>query len=199
MPEESLETQELRERLEQDMERLEEAAERSTPRWTSYLSLCTAIVAVFAAIASLESGSFSNEALIEKNQAVLQQSRASDQWNFYQAKGLKAALAATQAEMIAASNAELATRLREEAARYRGEQEAIEKAARELEHAVEESNGKAEYWLGRHHRFALSVTVFQIAIALSAIAALTRRRLLFTIGVFVSLAGLGLFALGFLA
>jgi hypothetical protein len=48
-----------------------------------------------------------------------------------------------------------------------------------------------------HHRCAISVTVFQVAIALSAIAALTRRPLLFWCGLGGGLVGAILFAFGF--
>ena len=70
MPEEDIETAELKENVEQSVERaLEEEREKSS--WTVYLSLSTAIIAVFAAVASLESGANSNDAILEKNDAVL--------------------------------------------------------------------------------------------------------------------------------
>jgi hypothetical protein len=95
MPEEDVETAELKERIEEGVERALEEDGRPGARWTLYLSLSTAIIAVFAAVASLESGANSNDALLEKNEAVLAQAKASDQWEFYQAKGIKAFIAAT--------------------------------------------------------------------------------------------------------
>jgi hypothetical protein len=128
MPEEGLETQELRERLEEAQEKLaEEQEERAGgPRWTLYLSLSTAIIAVFAAIASLKSGSLANAAILAKNEAVLNQARASDQWAYYQAKGIKEVVFAAQAEVQSATPA-LAAKLSEEARRYKDQQEEIEK------------------------------------------------------------------------
>jgi hypothetical protein len=199
MPEEELETAELKERIEQGVENALEGGERGSPRWTTYLSLSTAIIAVFAAVAALESGANSNEAILEKNEAVLNQSKASDQWAYYQAKGVKAALAAGQAEMAADAKPEVSRKMRVEADRYKSEQEEIEKSARELENKVKESNERAERFLERHHRFAISVTLFQIAIALCAIAALTRRRPLWFVGLGASAVGLALFVHGFLA
>jgi len=49
-----------------------------------------------------------------------------------------------------------------------------------------------------HHRFAIAVTLLQIAIALSAIAALIRKKPLWFLGMGVSLAGLGMFLYGFM-
>src|SRR4029079_10155799 len=51
-----------------------------------YIAISTALIAVLAAITSLLAGHHSNEALIE-------QIKASDQWAFYQAKGIKADVA----------------------------------------------------------------------------------------------------------
>ena len=196
MPEEDLETAELKERIEEGVEKaLEEGG--GGPRCTLYLSLSTAIIAVFAAIASLESGANSNDAILEKNEAVLNEARASDQWAYYQAKGVKSSLANTEADLAGTSNAELAVRAMAEAKRYKSEQDAIEKAAHELEKKVEESNERAERFLERHHRFALSVTMFQVAIALSAIAALTRRKALWWVGLAASAVGLVMFVRGF--
>jgi Domain of unknown function (DUF4337) len=56
------------------------------------IALTTAILAAFAAIASLRAGATVNEALVLKTQATRLQAEASGQWPYYQAKGLKAAV-----------------------------------------------------------------------------------------------------------
>src|SRR5262249_46403189 len=196
MPEEDLETGELKERMDEGLERSHEG---EGPNWTLYLSLSTTIIAVFAAIASLQSDANSNDAILEKNEAVLSQSKESDQWSYYQAKGVKAAVANAEADLLGASNAELMEKRRAEARKYKNEQDEIEKLARELEKKVEESNERAERFLERHHRFALSVTLFQVAIALSAIAALTRRKVLWWFGLAAGACGLFMFVRGFMA
>src|SRR4051812_8661791 len=97
------------------------------------------------------------------------------------------------------SKAELASSLAGGAKRDKGEQDAIERGAHELEAKVKESNDRAERFLNRHHRFAVSVTMFRIAIALCAIAALTRRKALWYTGLAASAVGLGFFVQGMLA
>jgi hypothetical protein len=169
------------------------------PGWLRYLSLSTAMIAVFAAVASLESGSSSNEAILEKSEAMLNQSRASDQWAYFQAKGIKATLSEGEAAIITEGKPELAAKLLGEAKRYRGETEELQKRATELEREVEASNKRSEALMARHHRFAISVTLLQIAIALSAIAALTRRKPLWFLGMAVSAGGLAMFVRGLLA
>ncbi len=201
MPEEGLETQDLKERLEEAQEKLEEERkeiERERgPSWTLTLSLSTAIIAVFAAIASLQSGALANAAILAKNEAVLSQARASDQWAYYQAKGIKQTIYASQAEAVADSNPAGAKALRAEAEHFKQEQGEVEKHAKELEDRVQEAGKSADEHLERHHQFAISVTIFQVAIALAAIAALTKRKVLWYVSLAVGVAGLGFFLRGF--
>src|SRR5947209_19336476 len=84
MPEEpEVETKDLQEAIqelhEQEAERKEEARAGS---WTKYIGLSTAILAVFAAVGALQSGSLINEGLIHQIQA-------SDTWSQYQSARLK--------------------------------------------------------------------------------------------------------------
>jgi hypothetical protein len=194
MPEEDLDTRELEERLD---ERIEAAEERASPRWLLYLSLSTAILAVFAAIASLESGTYSNQAILDKNDAVLHQAQASDQWAYYQSKGIKSVVSLGQSELVATDHPEVAGRLRRDADRYQREQEASAQRAREFERQVAVKNEHSEVHLERHHTFAKAVTIFQISIALAAIAALARRRALWVLGLVSGCAGLVFLVMGF--
>jgi hypothetical protein len=58
--------------------------------------------------------------------------------------------------------------------RYAHEQQDIQKQAEEKERARDEKSKEADRLLARHHGFANAVALFQIAIALGAVAALTR-------------------------
>ena len=193
MPEEALETQELKERLEE----LDEARESSSSRWTLWLSLSTALLAVLAAVASLESGACANDAILDKNDAVLHQSKADDAWAHYQAAGVKAVVYGTQAE--SATRPELGSKLQAEADRERAEQVTIKAEAESEQVAVEQMDEKAAHKLHVHHHFARSVTVFQVSIALAAIAALTRRKPMWWVSLAVGATGAAFFALGYAA
>lgn len=195
MPEEGIETQELKEKLEEAQEHAHHVREGAP--WITLLSLSTAIIAVLAAVAALESGSHANEAIVEKNDAVLHQSKADDAWAYYQAKGVEAAVYLTQAE--AASRADLATRWRGEAEREKAERAEIRRRAEEEEKHVAEMNEKSEHSLHVHHEFAKSVTIFQVAIALSAIAALARRKPMWWVSLAVGAAGAAFFVVGLIA
>src|SRR5438067_2404911 len=71
--------------LEHLHEHMHESAEHSGAVWISWVALSTAVLAVLAAIAGLLSGKHANEAMVS-------QIEASDQWSYYQAKSMKAAV-----------------------------------------------------------------------------------------------------------
>jgi hypothetical protein len=203
MPEEEIETQELKENLDEMHEHAEHAEHAHGPgahaahtSWITWLSLSTAVIAVIAAIASLESGSYANDAIVRKNDAILHQSKADDAWGYYQAKGIEAAVYGTQAE--SARTPELAAQWRTTSQRELQERAEAKHTAEEEVHAVAEADELSEHALHTHHQFAKSVTIFQVAIALSAIAALTRRRAMWLVSMTFGVAGVVFFALGFL-
>src|SRR5712692_2721195 len=81
MPEEpEVETDSLRETI------------REPPTGTLFrnIALTTALLAALGAVAALRAGSTVNEALVLKTEAGRLQAEASDQWAYYQAKGIKA-------------------------------------------------------------------------------------------------------------
>ena len=196
--EEGFETQELKEKMDEAREHAEHAGHGGGgAAWILYLSLSTALIAVFAAVASLESGSYANDAIVQKNESILNQAKASDQWAYFQAKGIKAVVYTTQSEVVS-GNAEAAAKFREEGKREKAEQAELSAKAKELEKKVEESDKESEHSLHIHHQFAKAVTIFQVAIALAAIAALTRKRQMWMVSLAGGLVGVYFFVQGFM-
>ena len=122
------------------------------------MALSTAILAVLAAIASLLSGEHANE-------AMLSQIEASSQWNYYQAKSIKSAVLDVNMAFSGASDEYDQSKR----ARYEKEQQEIKSEA-------ERKQAAAKLCFHKHEVFARGVTMFQIAIAIAAISALTKRR-----------------------
>jgi hypothetical protein len=157
-------------------ESIHEELEKEGGSFLRNIALTTAVLAALAAIASLRAGGTVNEALRLETTATRLQAEASDQWAYYQAKGLKAAVAeATQASYHAAGK-EPPREAMERVDRYSREQADIQEKARELEKERDAKQHEAEHLMHLHHRFAGAVALFQVAIALGALAALTRRR-----------------------
>src|SRR5205823_1484128 len=83
--------------LEHLHEQVHHSAEHSRERWISWVALSTAVLAVLAAIAGLLSGHHVNE-------AMMNQIEASDQWSYYQAKSIEAAVLDAKMSLGGASN-----------------------------------------------------------------------------------------------
>jgi len=150
------------------------------------VAIFTAVLATVGAIVSFFGGHTQNNALLFKNEAVLERAEASDQWNFYQAKSMKQNLA----ELAAAINTDpkKVEFYQSEAKRYSQEKKDIEKVAREHEAKSKHFTEMSDHALHPHHYLAISMTLLQIAIALASITVLTQKRWL--------LAGAALAALG---
>lgn len=169
------------EELEVDTERLHDTIHERVAEEGGFLlrsvALSTALFAAFAAVTSLQANATVNDALLLKTEATRDQAQASDQWAFYQAKGIKAAVVEASRSAWLASGAKAPADLEQTAARYAREQEAIQKDARDKERERDAKSAEADRLLERHRHFAYAVALFQIAIALGAVAALTRMRL----------------------
>lgn len=169
------------EETEIDADRLREAIDTEIEHggggFLKWISLSTAVLAVLAAIGSLRAGATINEALLLKTEATQLQAQASDQWAFYQAKGIKGAIAEASARTWQAAGKSAPAALASQAGKYTAEQEEIKARAGELERRRDEKGHEADALIAQHHDYAVAVALFQIAIALGAIAALTRVRL----------------------
>jgi|SRR5664279_952620 len=167
--------------LEHLHEEIHHHAEHGGVSWISGVALSTAILAVLAAIAGLLSGKHANE-------AMMSQIEASDQWGYYQAKSIKAAI--LEAKTTLASEA--SSKDKEKAAQYQEEQVEIK---REAEHKQAEARANFH----KHEVFAQSVTMFQIAIAIAAISALTKKRRYWFVSLVFGLIGVVFLVLGSMA
>jgi hypothetical protein len=167
-----VDTDKLREAIDEEIEKEGKGGARLV-RW---IALTTAILAALAAIASLEAGATVNEALVLKTESTKLQSQASDQWAYYQAKGIKSDVVQASATSWTAAGKTPPANIASETARYSAQQDTIRAEAKKLEGERDAKSHEADELLERHHHYAGAVALFQVAIALGAIAALTRVR-----------------------
>jgi hypothetical protein len=138
------------------------------------IALMTAVLATIGALISYQSGSAQNEAMFLKNQSILKQAEASDQWAFYQAKSVKAHLDDAVASL--SGSPEVRSRFLADMAKQDREKAAVQADARKLQAESRKLGEESEAKLRPHERLALALTFIQIAIALAAITVLTKRR-----------------------
>ena len=190
MPEETeVETEHLHEAIHEELE-------REGGSFLKRIAVSTALFAALAAIVSLRAGGTINEALILKTESTTLQGKASDQWAYYQAKGLKSQLQTTMESAWAAAGKTAPATLEQQRLRYVHEQESITAAARKLEEQRDEKSREADHLIHQHHVFANAVALLQVCIAVSAVAALTRNRMIWIGSLLMGIAGTVLFLVG---
>jgi uncharacterized protein YkwD len=183
-----VETENLREAIHEELEKVGGTLLRN-------VALTTALLAALAAVAAQQAGGTANEALALRTEATQLQAQASDQWAYYQAKGIKAAVQEAVASTWRALGKTPPQELDAAAKRYGQEQAEIQKEARRLEHERDTTAGESRLLMRRHESFAYAVAVFQVAIALGAVTALTRIRPLWYASLLLGVVGVVLFVL----
>jgi hypothetical protein len=152
---------------------VEHAAEHGAGGMVGQLAVITAILATIGALFSYMGGATQADAALAKNDAAIRKTEASDQWNFYQAKNARQAIAEVALDIVPAERRDAYAKNIE---KYKADKEPIMAKARELEEQAKNFDEQSERLMHQHHRWAAATTVIQVSIALAAIALLTRRR-----------------------
>ena len=174
-------------------------AEEKKEQWLNYLALSTVILAVCATLSTFKGGGYSTR-------SVMSQTQASDQWSYYQAKSIKGYIYEMQKDKLelelrtlgARASAAVADEYRKKieeygkkVAKYEGEKAAIQKEAKTFEAVRDEAQKHGQ-------AFGIAVIFLQIAILLSSIAALLKKKLVWLLGVAVGIVGIVSFVNGFI-
>ncbi|MFC1834024.1 DUF4337 domain-containing protein [Thermodesulfobacteriota bacterium] len=172
--------------------------EGSREKWLSYLALTTVILAVGATLSSFTESQNSVD-------SVLNQTRAANQWSYFQAKSIKTYLYEMQRDKlqmelqvkldklspeIVAVYAKKIASYEKDIKRYSEEKKEIMKDAKDFEKQRDGNQRKAGI-------FGVSVIFLQVSILLCSIAALMRRKSVWVVGSVIGVAGLIYFANGF--
>ncbi len=129
-----------------------------------------AIVAALLAVVSVLGQRYNTEKL-------LTQQKSSDQWAFYQAKNIRRYSAQVAQDTLAQMKAgpEVIGKYVKDGQKYDKQMEDIQKDAKEFENESEKAGGQAE-------RFHIGEVFLEVAIVLSSLAILSKRRVFFVGG-----------------
>jgi len=174
---------------------VEHAAQHGGDSFSSRVALTTAILATVGALFSYMGGATQANAQLYKNNAAIKKTEASNQWNYFQAKSGKQNLAEMGVQLVEGAKAES---FQAEVERYKKEKGEIKAAAEALEVESTSWDRRSDAQMHLHHRWAQATTALQIAIALSAIALITRKSWLQKVVYGFSAIGLALGALALL-
>jgi lipopolysaccharide export LptBFGC system permease protein LptF len=118
-------------------------------------------------------GATQANAVLFKNNAAIKKTEASNQWNYYQAKSSKQNLSELAVALVADDKKGT---YQAEVERYKKEKAEIKDAADKLEAEAKSWDAQSDAQMHLHHRWAQATTALQVAIALAAMALLTRRK-----------------------
>ncbi|MGI4756119.1 MAG: DUF4337 domain-containing protein, partial [Janthinobacterium lividum] len=141
------------------------------------VSFSISVLAVLVALATV----LSHRAHTE---AVLQQARATDEWNLYQAKKIRQSNISTTSDLLqvlAPTSPAAAAKLQEyrrHTAKWDDDLKASDEKARGLEESVEVAEHRAS-------RYDSGEALLQIAVVLASVTLLTRQRVYWLFGLFV--------------
>ncbi len=152
---------------------LEHAAQGHGDGFTNKIAMFTAIIATVGAIFGYMGGATQANAGLYKNNAAIKKTEASNQWNYYQAKSSKQNLSELAIALAPTAKQDFYA---EEIKRYKAEKTEIKAKAETLEAESSDWDHASDEQMHQHHRWAQATTLLQVAIALAAIALLTRKR-----------------------
>ncbi|HVO68031.1 MAG TPA: DUF4337 domain-containing protein [Syntrophales bacterium] len=158
-------------------------SETRPEKWISWVALAIAIMAVFAAITTLYLGKYSSR-------AILNQGQETNQWAYYQSKSIKSYIYEVQKQKLELEIIQTAGKPKavmdkysklindydKQIKRYEGEKAEIKTQAEAIAKSKEDAQTRAG-------NFGYGLIFLQIAIMLSSISALTKKKPLFYFGV----------------
>jgi hypothetical protein len=174
-------------------------SEDKKERWFTYMAITTVLIAVTATLSTFKGGGFSTRSL-------LNQTKASDQWAYFQSKSIKSYIFDMRREnlelqveslkgqkgneQLVKKYEDLIEDYKQKIKKYEEEKEEITKEAKGFEAQRDESKLHSA-------KFGVAVIFLQISILLSSIATLSKKKFVWYCSVILGIFGLFFFLDGF--
>lgn len=174
-------------------------SEDKKEKWLTYMAITTVIIAVIATLSTFKGGGYSTKSL-------LNQTKASDQWAYFQSKSIKSYIYDMRAENLELQSEMLAKQKSDEdviakynkkvedyrlkVKKYETEKEEIKKIATSFEKLRDECKTHSD-------AFGIAVIFLQISILLSSIATLSKKRFVWVCSIILGSVGILYFINGF--
>jgi hypothetical protein len=174
-------------------------AEEKKEKWLTYMAISTVLIAVAATLSTFKGGGYSTRSL-------LNQTKASDQWAFYQSKSIKGYIYEMRCENLELQVGQLEKQkenkpviekynqkvenYKQKIKKYEEEKDAIKKEANNFEAIRDDCKNHSD-------KFGIAVIFLQISILLSSIATLSKKKFVWICGIFLGAVGILYFMDGF--
>jgi len=174
-------------------------AEEKKEKWMNYLAMSTVIFAVCATLSTFKGGGYGSRSL-------LNQTNASDQWAFYQAKSIKGSLTKNQLDNLQLQKDFIvkATNSKGDVSIYDTKIASCEKEIKRYDEEKAEISAKAKAFekdrddCQKHGgKFGIAVIYLQVTILLSSIAGLMKKKPVWYLSIVIGVVGIFYFIDGF--
>lgn len=157
---------EEQEMIETSLEALEESmaevTEHAQQKWIQWAALSSAIMATIGAVTALL-------ATFAAHEAVITETKIANEWARYQAKSIKSNVVETKISLLEALGKAVDPK-------YQGTIDIYDNEMAEIAADAKQLTRESAFFFDQHHYFAISLTLFQVAIAVCAISVLSRRK-----------------------
>jgi len=148
--------------------------------WTKYVALSMIFLAVLAATATQRGAGYSSSTMKQLNEATFNQAEASDQWAYYQAKGIKQSIYELERERAqngaVAAEPKVVAGFTARVDRYESEKKDITREAKALEAKRDTARALATAYSESGREMGQAAMLFQIAISLGGVCLIVRKR-----------------------
>jgi hypothetical protein len=178
--------------LDEAMERHEQIAEGGI-----LVPVAAAVIAVFAALATLFANHNSISGLAEKNEAILYQIRSADQYSYYESSRIKSHVyqAILGSGIVGAPDSR--KQMTNTIAGEQAKANRIQTKAQEDDVLAAEHARDSESYMKAYEKFEVATTLFEVSIVLVSITALMRTRAMLFVAAGATFVGIVFFGLGF--
>jgi hypothetical protein len=174
-------------------------AEEKKEKWLNYLAISTVLIAVCATLSTFKGSGYSNKALMS-------QTKASDQWAFYQAKSMKGYMFQMQkdnfeleSEMVSKSKGseDIRTKFQSKMDEYDKKIKQYEIEKEQISNEAKKFEAEKDLFKLHSSAFGIAVIFLQISILLSSISMLAKKRMVWYLSLAVGIIGVFYFCNGF--
>lgn len=162
------------------------------------IPVLAAVIAVFAALATLFANHSSITGLAKKNEAILAMNKAADQWNYYQAKRIKLEVNNAFVRSGTVTSPAGLKLMEATVAKQNTESQAVLTDAQELQRQSDDEYEVSERFMQAYEKYEVSATLFEVSIVLVSITALMRTKVLLFVAGGATLVGVAFFTVGLL-
>jgi hypothetical protein len=159
------------------------------PRLTRAVTVFTSFFALLAAFSGLMGSRCTTRGIVAKNDAILAQNAVVDEWIYFQAKNIRSDIGELALALV--KNPEAQKKNKDRLKSFGERKEQISSDAKAFQAERDNLNRRSAAYLDVSRYFASALILLQVALILTPLTLLVRKRQLLNVGSVIGLLGIG--------